>query len=97
MDLTLSTADNALYPLLHFVLDDLPTKSKSPDLDSSNSEAAIADSTIRCAPMNEVMGIYISYLVQSGFLPAPTVANKKVLPKLELEAKILTRSDRGSS
>lgn len=26
--LTLTTKDNALYPLLHFVLDDLPTKSR---------------------------------------------------------------------
>jgi len=98
MDLTLSTSDNALYPLLHFVLDDLPTKSKSPDLDAVNAEAAIADSTIRCAPMTEVMGIYVSYLVQSGFLPAPTGAYpKKILPKLDLDAKILMRSDRGTN
>lgn len=27
-NLTLTTKDNALYPLLHFVLDDLPTKSR---------------------------------------------------------------------
>lgn len=26
--LTLTSKDNALYPLLHFVLDDLPTKSR---------------------------------------------------------------------
>jgi len=98
MDLTLSTADNALYPLLHFVLDDLPTKSKSPDLDASNAEAAIADSTIRCAPMQEVMGIYVSYLVQSGFLPAPgNPSPRRQLPKLDIDAKILTRSDRGSN
>mgnify|MGYP006940040278 CR=1 FL=1 len=38
MQLTMSLSDNALYPLLHFVLDDLPTKSKAPDLDSSNAE-----------------------------------------------------------
>jgi L-aminoadipate-semialdehyde dehydrogenase len=99
MDLTISTSDNALYPLIHFVLDDLPTKSKSPDLDSTNAEIAISDSTIRCPPMPEVMGIYFSYLVQSGFFPPPPpgINSKKILPKLELEAKILVRSDRGSS
>jgi len=32
MKLTLSSNNNALYPLLHFVLDDLPTRSKSPTL-----------------------------------------------------------------
>jgi len=77
MNLTLSTADNALYPLLHFVLDDLPTKSKAPDLDTANTEKAIEDSTIRCAPMQEVMPIYFSYLIESGFLPAPQSTNPK--------------------
>lgn len=33
MKLTLSSRDNALYPLLHFVLDDLPTRSQTPILD----------------------------------------------------------------
>jgi L-aminoadipate-semialdehyde dehydrogenase len=32
MKLTLSSGNNALYPLLHFVLDDLPTRSKTPEL-----------------------------------------------------------------
>lgn len=33
MKLTLASRDNALYPLLHFVLDDLPTRSQTPLLD----------------------------------------------------------------
>lgn len=33
MKLTLASRDNALYPLLHFVLDDLPTRSQTPVLD----------------------------------------------------------------
>lgn len=32
MEATMATKDNALYPLLHFVLDDLPTASNSPEL-----------------------------------------------------------------
>lgn len=34
---TLAAASSELFPLLHFVLDDLPTKSRSPKLDDSNA------------------------------------------------------------
>lgn len=34
MKLTLTSRDNALYPLMHFVLDDLPVKSRSAALDT---------------------------------------------------------------
>lgn len=40
MKYTVSSADHALYPLLHFVLGDLPTSTKSPSLDNSNLEWA---------------------------------------------------------
>ncbi|KAF8970133.1 hypothetical protein BDZ97DRAFT_1652791 [Flammula alnicola] len=33
----MEVGDNALFPLLHFVLDDLPTSTKSPELDNSNT------------------------------------------------------------
>ncbi len=33
---TLKKNDHALFPLLHFILDDLPNKSKNPELDSRN-------------------------------------------------------------
>ena len=35
----LETQDNALCPLLHFVLDDLPTSTKSAELDDTNFQA----------------------------------------------------------
>eukprot|EP00160_Parvularia_atlantis_P019990 Unigene8085_Nuclearia_a/m.24782 Unigene8085_Nuclearia_a/g.24782 ORF Unigene8085_Nuclearia_a/g.24782 Unigene8085_Nuclearia_a/m.24782 type:complete len:551 (+) Unigene8085_Nuclearia_a:2347-3999(+) len=96
MDYTMASSDNALYPLLHYVLDDLPTKSKAPDLDATNTQTLIAGTAIRCQSMKDVMGVYFSYLVQSGFLSAPTSAERaRKLPKLDVDAKILMRSDRG--
>lgn len=92
----MASTDSALYPLMHFVLDDLPTRTKAPDLDAANAVAAIAGTDIRCRPMEELMGTYFAYLVANGYLPPPTAANpKKELPKLAFQATILTRSDRG--
>ncbi|KAF5351008.1 hypothetical protein D9756_008378 [Leucocoprinus leucothites] len=33
--------DNALFPLLHFVLDDLPTSTKAPELDDTNTRSLL--------------------------------------------------------
>ncbi|KAJ7637189.1 alpha-aminoadipate reductase Lys1p [Roridomyces roridus] len=81
----METQDNALFPLLHFVLDDLPTSTKSPELDDANTVALLTaqgeapDSTVG----EELMGKYLAWLVRAGFLPAPTeAAPKKVLPDL---------------
>lgn len=41
MDLTIETQDNALFPLLHFVLDDLPTSTKSPKLDDAYARTVL--------------------------------------------------------
>lgn len=77
--------DNALFPLLHFVLDDLPTSTKAPDLDDANTVALLAadsqetDSTV--SP--ELMGLYLAWLVAAGFLPPPSVVSPaKSLPSL---------------
>jgi L-aminoadipate-semialdehyde dehydrogenase len=45
---TLDSNDSALYPLLHFVLDDLPTRSLAPRLDNTNSMSL---NTLNCMPM----------------------------------------------
>ncbi|KAJ3092157.1 large subunit of alpha-aminoadipate reductase [Quaeritorhiza haematococci] len=81
MDLTLSTADHALFPLLHFVLDDLPTSTKSAELDDRNTRAACARAKqieqgtesllLACPDMNALMGLYLGYLVGVGFLDTP--------------------------
>lgn len=66
--------DNALFPLLHFVLDDLPTSTKAPDLNDANTVRLLASHTE--APNMTVsanlLGKYISWLVGAGFLPAPS-------------------------
>lgn len=70
----LTAQDNALFPLLHFVLEDLPTNTKAPELDDSNTAALLkaggcADSVTVDAPL---MTKYLAWLVASGFLPEPT-------------------------
>lgn len=77
--------DNALFPLLHFVLDDLPTNTKAPELDDSNTTALLtaqgnnANSTVS----TPLMGLYFAWLVAAGFLPKPaTSATSKPLPSL---------------
>lgn len=77
--------DNALFPLLHFVLDDLPTSTKAPELSDANMRALLAP---HMQETNEtvddvLMGKYISWLVDVDFLPAPHAdAIRKELPKL---------------
>lgn len=102
MHMTLEARDNALYPLLHFVLDDLPTKSKSPPLDAANLRAALPD-TITCPPSEQVFGRCLAYLVRAGYLPAPPRgpgADAQPLPGLLLSdapsAPPPTRRDRPS-
>ncbi|PBK70807.1 acetyl-CoA synthetase-like protein [Armillaria solidipes] len=65
--------DNALYPLLHFVLDDLPTSTKAPDLDDTNTTSVL--SPIRRG--------YLVWFVRAGFLPSPMIESlAKTLPIL---------------
>lgn len=77
--------DNALFPLLHFVLDDLPTSTKAPELDDSNTCALLLPHP-RDTPLtvsDELMGHYLSWLVGVGFLPPPSQEDKKkALPVL---------------
>ena len=63
MNLTMSSKSNALYPLLHFVLDDLPTASKSPALQSSNFRGSLVGTGLECPSTVSVMGTYMAYLV----------------------------------
>ncbi|KAJ3106195.1 large subunit of alpha-aminoadipate reductase [Phlyctochytrium planicorne] len=83
MDLTLSAspkkADNgseedahALFPLLHFVLDDLPTSTRSPELDDSNALRILKPLGIVCPDVQSLMSVYLGYLVAVGFLETPS-------------------------
>ncbi len=82
---TLLTQDQDLYPLLHFVLDDLPTKSLAPKLDNRNA-AKITTSV--CAPMQIMLPNILSFLVASGFLSPPSEPGVP-LPVFAQEAVIM--------
>lgn len=75
--------DNALFPLLHFVMDDLPTSTKGPELNDRNTEALLHQNGLTWgSPVNtELMGLYLAWLVEAGFLDAPP-AGQSSLPKL---------------
>ncbi|OZJ06152.1 hypothetical protein BZG36_01041 [Bifiguratus adelaidae] len=94
MDFTLESQDNALYPLLHFVLDDLPTSTKAPILDFQNTQRIAGTRGVTCPPMNDdLMGIYLAYLVQVGFMDAPAAEAELKLPHLDVgNVQMLKRS-----
>jgi len=77
--------DNALFPLLHFVLDDLPTSTKSPDVDDLNMQALLeghedkGDRTVT----DELVAKYLSWLILVGFLPKPSLPGADSLPELD--------------
>ena len=82
--------DNALFPLLHFVLDDLPTSTKAPELDDKNTQALLNAGIRMSVPVDtgmsvtdEVMGLYLAWLVQVGFLPQPKLSSGQPLPQIE--------------
>ena len=77
--------DNALFPLLHFVLDDLPTSTKAPALDDSNTVALLQQYQVRphMTVTDELVGKYLAWLVGAGFLPPPSAPSpSRVLPSL---------------
>lgn len=77
--------DNALFPLLHFVLDDLPTSTKAPDLDDTNTAALLRQHTGELATTvsDPLMGLYLAWLVAAGFLPPPSLPSPEwQLPSL---------------
>ncbi|KAJ7274974.1 alpha-aminoadipate reductase Lys1p [Mycena rebaudengoi] len=80
----METQDNALFPLLHFVLDDLPTSTKSPELDDKNTVALIGTQAEANMTVSEaLMGKYLAWLVRADFLPAPSQDSPaKALPVL---------------
>lgn len=71
----LASQDNALFPLLHFVLDDLPTSTKAPELDDKNARALLKGSGLpESATVDRgLVGMYLAWLVEAGFLPVPSV------------------------
>ncbi|TDL24639.1 large subunit of L-aminoadipate-semialdehyde dehydrogenase [Rickenella mellea] len=89
--------DNALFPLLHFVLDDLPTSTKAPELNDARTTLLLSGQNIKpnVTVPPELVGLYLGWLVDAGFLPAPTdPSGTEPLPRIQREggAKALGRS-----
>ncbi|KAF9929558.1 large subunit of alpha-aminoadipate reductase [Linnemannia zychae] len=94
MEYTMKSQDSALYPLLHLVMDDLPTSTKSPELDDAHTQRVTIHSAQKHAfaatpRMEEAqIGIYLAYLVKVGFLDRPTLSGEGILPLPEIKAEV---------
>jgi L-aminoadipate-semialdehyde dehydrogenase len=85
------------FPLLHFVLDDLPSGTKAPELDDSNAVISLEkdakwskeDWSRGSGVSVETMGVYIAYLIAIGFLPPPQQKGERELPNITLSAEAL--------
>ena len=81
----LDADSNALFPLLHFVLDDLPTSTKSPELNDANTTKLLTEAheldVVRGVDV-PLVGLYLSWLVAVGFLPPPASKSARTLPAL---------------
>ena len=98
-DYVSANTDFALMPLFTFVANDLPSNTRAPELDDSNAEAALyadrewtgEDVSAGSGVTKTTIGLYLSYLVATGFLPAPTrqAANGgqpvKKLPRVDVD------------
>eukprot|EP00043_Microstomoeca_roanoka_P019450 m.219113 g.219113 ORF g.219113 m.219113 type:complete len:1307 (+) comp16996_c4_seq1:173-4093(+) len=100
MDMTLAKNDNALYPLLHFVMDDLPTRSQTATLCNANTRALLKDKPVwsRYEIKEPTLAVLLAFLVNVGYLDPPPRAGQQgvlPLPKLTLseDVKIKLRAD----
>lgn len=92
----LEAQDNALFPLLHFVLDDLPRSTRAPELSIKNTEALLQSNGLQGSMKQtvdaETAGLYLSWLISAGFLDPPTQGGSLALPTLSGKAKAIGRS-----
>jgi L-aminoadipate-semialdehyde dehydrogenase len=81
----LETQDNALFPLLHFVLDDLPTSTKAAELDDRNARAlAKSRGEKEGAGVDvELVGLYVAWLIRAGFLERPEGKGEREVPVIQ--------------
>lgn len=84
--------DNALYPLLHMALDNLPESTRAPELDDRNAVASLKKDIIWSGEdvsngkgaTSEQIGIYIAFLRKVGFLPASQHKGELELPLIKI-------------
>ncbi len=86
-DLSGTKEESALLPLYHFVTGDLPTDTKAPELDDRNAAEALKkdqawtgqDWSKGSGVTEDTVGVYISYLIELGFMPKPEAKGIKDL------------------
>jgi L-aminoadipate-semialdehyde dehydrogenase len=83
--------EHALLPLYHLAVTDLPNDSKSPALATRNMrdvvQAYATKEPVADKVTEELVGKYISYLCEIGFLERPVEGKGKPLPKAEISAE----------
>lgn len=90
------TEEHALLPLYHFVTTDLPADTRAPELDDRNAATALKsdvawtgeDWSAGGKVTVETVGVYVSYLVELGFMPKPSGKGEVDLPKLDLSEAV---------
>jgi len=88
--------DNALFPLLHFVLDDLPTSTKAPELDDRNTRGVLQLEPDGVKSVDdELMGKYLGWLVAARFLPPPSRSDGSALPVMDGDGVMKAHGRRG--
>ncbi|KAG0290519.1 large subunit of alpha-aminoadipate reductase [Dissophora globulifera] len=101
MEYTLKSQDSALFPLLHLVMDDLPTSTKSPELHDAHTQKVVVQgerngefaATQRMDTAQ--IGVYLAYLAKVGFLDQPTRVGEDgvlALPEIKEDVRIIERS-----
>lgn len=101
--------ENALYPLLHFVTEDLPSSTKAPEMDDTNARESLkrdvrftgVDTSAGRGVELAEMGTALAFLVEIGFLEAPASGAAMALPGLNLPTdvrqKFVSVGGRGSA
>lgn len=80
--------------LYHMVTNDLPGNTKAPELEDIDAVVALDEDAKeqgqgeydmgRSAVTEDVVGVYLAYLIARGFLPAPSKEGKRALPKVDI-------------
>lgn len=84
------------------VTGDLPASTKAPELDDVNATSALRADSVRTkedlsaggAVTEDIVGVYLAYLVERGFMPKPTRAGKKSLPSVQISKEQLQALER---
>lgn len=86
---------HALMPLYHFCINDLPANTRAPELKDENAVRVLkkdadvwtgVDESAGYDISKEVVGRYLRFLVETGFVMGPT-GRGRALPKVELSAE----------